>query len=793
MLAEKPSVGRDLAAFLGARTRRDGYLEGNGYQVTWAFGHLAELKAPDEYDPQLKRWTLATLPFVPEVFELRVVKDPRSQQQFRIIQRLFAAADEIICATDAGREGELIFRYVLELAGCPEKPIRRLWLSSLTEAAIAAAFDDLRAGSEYRNLFEAARCRSESDWIVGLNGTRNFTVRYGQNGVLWSVGRVQTPVLALIVARDDEIQTFVPQTYWELRTRYRDTLFKHCGVRPAKQSAIRFDALDAAREVLGRVRNRPLEITSITGKQERIQPPLLFDLTTLQREMNRRAGFAAARTLELAQKLYEHKMLTYPRTDSRHLPAAMHGEVGTLLQRLRSERAEAIDRLDLEALPDSRRIFDDTKITDHHAIIPTGNTAAMSGDERRVYDAVVTRLIAAFYPPCIKQVTTVDANSAGVPFRARGVLISDPGWTVLEQSSSPARSKGDDAQVLPTFRQGEQGPHEPELHQAETKPPRPYNDNTLLASMETAGRLVDDEELRSALRDKGLGTPATRAAIIETLLRRRYIRRDKKALLATDLGRYLIALIGDAQLKSAQLTGEWEAKLKRIERGELEPAAFRAEVERYTQHLIDSGGQPPIDASSLGTCPRCAAPIVEGSKGYGCSAWKAGCNFVLWKEFRGVHIGPNQARELLQRRMLVRPVVMEDGESAVLYRTAQGGILALHPPTRDRQQAEAKRGRPAKKKRAAPARTQRSPEPTLCPLCRARLVETDKAYCCAAWRDGCKFAIWKRIAGKKISKAMAKKLIQKGKTQVLKGFVSKSGKKFDARLILQDGQVRFEF
>lgn len=827
ILAEKPSVARDLAAFLGARDKREGYLEGAGYRVTWAYGHLAELKAPDEYDPGLARWSLATLPFVPETFELKLVEDARAQEQFRRIQQLFEGADEIICATDAGREGELIFRYVLALSGCEGKPTRRLWLSSLTEAAIAAAFDKLEDLSAYDDLYAAARCRSEADWIVGLNGTRNFTVRYGRSGVLWSVGRVQTPVLALVVARDDEILAFTSSKYWELRTRHRKAVFRFDPRRCTPRAPAIARQCDAggripeearARELLAHVDGGELEITSVESKEERVQPPLLYDLTALQREMNTRAGFSAARTLELAQKLYERKLITYPRTDSRHLPVSMHEDVRGVLRSLQQMRPDEVSKLDLDALHTSKRVFDDRKVSDHHAILPTGSVAEVGEDAKRVFDAIVMRLIAAFSAPCVKDVTTVLAEALCVPFSARGVVIREPGWTAVEKPARKRRAKkgaddGEDAQVLPAFLVGESGAHAAFLHEGETKAPRAYNDASLLAAMETAGRFVDDEELKDALREKGLGTPATRAATLETLLRRNYIRRDKKHLVATDLGRYLIALIDDPQLKSAELTGDWEAKLRRMERGDYAPARFRAEVEAYTQHLIDAGGQRDVDSGVLGDCPRCSAPVVEGQRGFGCSAWKDGCRFVIWKEYRGAKLHARDVRELLQRRMTSRSFVLDGaaGERAVLYRTEQGAVLGVAVPAREHQKKPAKsrateagvagaaRVRGAKGGASGAKSGERKPRvkkpaaPTLCPLCSSRMVETAKSYSCSAWRDGCKFVIWKTIAGKAITRAMAKKLVAKGRTQVLKGFVSKAGKKFEARLKLEEGQVRFEF
>ncbi len=415
-----------------ARARRDSYLEGGGYQVTWAFGHLVELKEPEDYDPALKRWSLETLPFVPECFGLKLVKDKRSRQQFNVIKRLFRGADEIICATDAGREGELIFRYILAMTGCEKKPLRRLWLSSLTATAIREAFGRLRSGSEFDNLYAAAKCRSEADWIVGLNATRNYTVRYGASGVLWSVGRVQTPVLAMIVGRDDEIRTFKIEPFWELMTRYRDVVFKYRGDR--------FLQNRDAEAQLEQVHGHPFAVTKVDRKEERSQPPQLFDLTELQRTMNRRFGLSADATLKAAQALYEAKLITYPRTDSRYVSSDMKKPIPGIFRRLRAYKPREIDQLNLDALPYTGRIVNDRKVSDHHAIIPVGVLpASLPSPQEKVFDAVVTRFIAAFYPVCLKEVTTVDGMANEVLFRARGVRVVQPGWTELEQPAARKR------------------------------------------------------------------------------------------------------------------------------------------------------------------------------------------------------------------------------------------------------------------------------------------------------------------------------------------------------------------
>jgi DNA topoisomerase-3 len=704
VVAEKPSVARDLAKVLGASQRRDGYLEGNGWQVTWAIGHLVQLKTPDEYDPALKRWSLDRLPFVPERFELRPTDNQGAHHQLDVVAGLCRTADELVCATDAGREGELIFRYILDYAGLAGRPHTRLWLSSLTEEAIKKALAARKPGTDYEPLHDAARSRSEADWIVGLNATRAYTVRYGGGSVLWSVGRVQTPVLALIAQRDDEIRVFDPRPFWELRTRYRGARFRFAGERFREQAP--------AQALLQQVLDRPLTVERLEQRTESLPPPLLYDLTQLQRDMNQRHGLSAARTLEVAQQLYERKLLTYPRTDSRHLSLDMVDTIRTTLGQLRTWNPAALTQLAtyIGGAPEgergprarSRRVFDDDKVSDHHAIVPTGKLEELDGEARQVFDAVALRLVQAFLGDRVQQVTTAHATCNGVPFRARGVVVTEPGWSALEpaptrpRKTRAGRASGkddddgdDDAQQLPTFREGESGPHAPELHEGTTKPPRPYTESTLLAAMETSGKTIDDEQLREAMRGRGLGTPATRAAILETLISRSYVQRDKKALRITDLGRYLVAIIADPMLKSAELTGEWEWKLGEIERSRFDRKTFLAEIVQRVQALVGSGLAPRLDHSGLGQCPRCRADVVEGRQAYGCSRWREDCGFRLPKDYRGVALGRDMVRELLFRGVLLRPVAI-DGNPRILCRTATGELFDLQPPSRDAQRPTAR-------------------------------------------------------------------------------------------------------
>jgi DNA topoisomerase III len=679
IIAEKPSVARDIAKTLKITASKKGYIEGRGCAVTWAFGHLVTLQEPGEYDPALKRWSLNTLPFVPKEFKLKLITNRGVAEQFQIIKKLCEQAEEIVCATDAGREGELIFRYILALSNCEDKPIRRLWLNSLTPDAILTAFKDLKDGHDYDPLYAAARCRSESDWIVGLNATRCYTVRHGRIGgggdrVLWTIGRVQTPVLAMIVARDDTILQFRPQPFWELSTRYREVVFKYSGKR--------FEEQEKANILLEKVTEQDFAITAITAKKKKEQPPQLFDLTTLQRELNKLHGISAADTLAAAQNLYEAKLITYPRTDSRYLSADMKPRIPKILEQLRGQRSEEIAPLDLAKLPFTKRIINDKKVTDHHAIIPTGLPARRSGpNEQLAYETITTQFIAAFYPVCLKNITTVDGVSNQVPFQAKGTQIVDPGWTVL----FPKKKKGaGEQQPLPLFEKGESGSHEPFLREGKTMPPKHFTENSLLGAMEAAGKFVEDDTLREALKERGIGTPATRAAIIETLLRRNYIRREKKQLRCTDMGRCLIALIRDPLLKSPEMTGEWEEKLKQIERSKLDPDDFMDGIGTYIRTMIQDSATMQLDHSRWGSCPLCGKEVIKGNRAYGCSGWKEGCPFVLEPDHRGTMLTGKQIQLLLQQRILPNPVRIDD-DPRILILSTQGMVMDLRLPSADRQ------------------------------------------------------------------------------------------------------------
>lgn len=781
VLAEKPSVARDIAKYLKASTQGKGFYKNDEWAVTWAFGHMVELQEPEDYTPAWKPWRLSSLPIIPQEFKLRSRQEGSAHEQLMVIKGLFEAADEIICATDAGREGELIFRYILTWTGCEAKPCRRLWISSLTNAAIAKGFDALSPSADFDGLYHAAKCRSEADWVVGLNATRFFTVEYGRRNLLLSLGRVQTPILAMIVNRDLEIEYFKPKDFWELHTTCREALFKYTGGK--------FEDEAKGQAILQKVAGAELVVQSVTKKNEKANPPQLYDLTSLQQDMNKRYGFTADQTLKLAQGLYESKHLTYPRTDSRYISTDIQPTIAPLLEALRRLKPDAIGQLNLSALKFSKRIVDDKKVSDHHAILPTEVLGdGLTGDARKLYGAVLTRLIAVFFPPCIKAVTVVDAVAADEPFRARGKVLVDAGWQALyangpsqsspepERPSSKVGAGADEVQELPDFQRGERNPHQPSLPQFKTSAPKRFNEASLLSLMETAGKIVTDEALKEALKDKGVGTPATRASIIEVLIQRNYIERRKKNLVSTESGRGLISLIQDERLKSPELTGDWEFRLKQVERGAYDPAQFMSEVADYTREILQGTARKTINAANLGPCPVCNAPVIRGKAAYGCSEWKQGCKFVLPELQWGLSIEPQLAREMLAHKRSLTPHPIEiDGRPlfATLHldKTGQLGY------------AEAEVAKKAEGQDALGP----------CPACGGDIVVGNKAYGCSNWRNGCQFVIWKRIAQREISREVAEQLLRSGRTDVLSGFKSKAGNDFEAKLSVIGGEVKFDF
>ncbi|MCF0199480.1 MAG: DNA topoisomerase 3 [Bacteroidaceae bacterium] len=581
-IAEKPSVGRDIAHVLGANQAHDGYMEGNGYQVTWTFGHLCELKEPHEYNPIWKTWSLGQLPMIPARFGIKLKSDKGVEKQFKTIERLMLAADEIINCGDAGQEGELIQRWVIQKTGA-KCPVKRLWINSLTEEAIRDGFKNLKDQGDYQKLYEAGLSRAIGDWTLGMNATRLYTLKYSQQGgQVLSIGRVQTPTLALIVRRQQEIENFVPVPYWVLTTVYRDTTF----TAVMKEGDRGFKTAEEGQAAMDAIRNDLFTVTSVEKKAGREAPPRLFDLTSLQVECNKKYGFSADTTLSLIQSLYEKKFTTYPRVDTTFLSDDIYPKCPQILNGLRAY-FPLMERIKGKPLAKSKKVFDNSKVTDHHAIIPTGVPAqGLSEMEGKVYDLVCRRFIGIFYPDCLFETTTVLGAVAKIPFKTTGKHINDPAWRVIWQQQTSDEEAKDEEKTLPEFVKGESGPHTPDLAEKQTTPPKPYTEATLLRAMETAGKLVENEELRDALKENGIGRPSTRAAIIETLFRRKYIRKEKKNLWATPTGVELISLIREDLLKSAELTGIWERKLRQIEKREYEAKDFIEELKQMVTEIV---------------------------------------------------------------------------------------------------------------------------------------------------------------------------------------------------------------
>lgn len=701
-IAEKPSVAKDIAHVLGATKSCDGYIEGNGYQVTWTFGHLCELKEPHEYTPMWKAWSLSALPMIPPRFGIKLKNDSGIEKQFQTIERLMQAADMIINCGDAGQEGELIQRWVMQKAGA-HCPVKRLWISSLTEEAIREGFNTLKDQSEYQSLYEAGLSRAIGDWTLGMNATRLYTLKYAQGRQVLSIGRVQTPTLALIVKRQQEIENFKPEPYWVLTTLYRDTTFTAVMEQDEEENAEDgseeknknenkggndlgrrgFTSEEEGRKALEQIKDSPFTITSVTKKNGTEAPPRLFDLTSLQVECNKKFGYSADMTLQLIQSLYEKKITTYPRVDTTFLSDDIYPKCPNILKGISESYSALLEPLRGAPLKKSKKVFDSSKVTDHHAIIPTGVPARnLTPDEERVFDLIARRFIAAFYPDCKFATTTVMGETAEIPFKATGKQILLPGWRDVyaqdKKSTADSNNAKDEERTLPAFTKGESGPHIPDLAEKWTQPPKPYTEATLLRAMETAGRLVEDEELRDALKENGIGRPSTRAAIIETLFKRHYIRKERKNLMATPTGMELIGLIREELLKSAELTGIWEKKLRQIEKNTYDAKTFLDELKQMVTEIVHTvladntnrrvtlikeeeekkadrkkkvskpsrkkkasqaeatkkqtpapaEAHPDTPIKEGAPCPVCGkGHIIKGKTAYGCSEWRNGCTF----------------------------------------------------------------------------------------------------------------------------------------------------------------------
>jgi len=664
-IAEKPSVARDIARILGATTSRDGYMEGNGYQVTWTFGHLCELKEPNDYEQNWRYWTLAALPMIPRRFGLKLIPDRGIEKQFQTISQLYANADEIINCGDAGQEGELIQRWVMQMAKV-KCPVKRLWISSMTDEAIKEGFVNLKEEKQYNRLYLAGLSRAIGDWLLGMNCTRLYTLMYGQNHQVLSIGRVQTPTLALIVNRQKEIDNFKPEPYWVLSTIYRDTLFT--------ATSGKFTSEEEGKKAFALIDGKPFVITSVQKKQGKEPPKQLYDLTSLQVDLNRKYGFSAEMSLNLIQGLYEKKLTTYPRVDTQYLSDDIYPKCPSILngvsQYMEAGRKPYLGIIKTLAgfskkLPKSKRVFDTSKVTDHHAIIPTGQVPnGLTDVEKKVYDLIARRFIAVFYPDCKFATTSVTGKVDKIEFKTSGKEILDPGWRAVytkeEQRQDDGKNAADD-KLLPTFVKGESGPHKPTLTKKMTVPPKHYTEASLLRAMETAGKLVDDEELSAAMKENGIGRPSSRAGIIETLFKRHYIRRERKNLVATPTGIQLIDTIHEKLLTSVELTGIWEKKLREIEQNKYDAATFINELKEQVTRIVsdvlhDNSGQLIVDSEEKDAkseekkgksdkkvgqakkgklkvkegdvCPKCGkGRILKGKTAYGCSRWKEGCDF----------------------------------------------------------------------------------------------------------------------------------------------------------------------
>ncbi len=665
-IAEKPSVAKDIAEILGAKQRHDGYFEGNGYQITWTFGHLCTLKEPHDYNENWKYWKLEDLPIVPPNFGIKLIQNQGVEKQFNTIARLVQNCDEVINCGDAGQEGELIQRWVLLKAKC-KVPIKRLWISSLTEEAIKEGFENLQDASQYDNLYKAGSARAIGDWMLGINGTRLFTKKFGQGKSTLSIGRVQTPTLAMIVQRQKEIDAFVVQEYWELKTKYKGQEFA-CQIPRLKSQ-------EKANQGLDYLKDKEFEITSFEQKEGKEGNPRLYDLTSLQVDANKKFSFSADETLKLIQGLYEKKLTTYPRVDTTYLTEDLHPKIPNILRGM-TYYSRYTEQLLGKPIPKSKAVFNDKKVTDHHAIIPTGiNVSGVSQNEQKIYDLIAKRFIAVFYPPCIVSNTTVLGRVDKLEFKATGKQILKPGWRSVysdDKTESSSEKKKSEEHIMPHFEKGEKGPHEPMIHKGKTSPPKYYTEATLLRGMETAGKQVEDEEMREIMKENGIGRPSTRANIIETLFRRKYIEKKRKNIIATPTGIALIDTIQNELLKSAELTGDWERKLRLIEKGEYDLEVFKQELYQMVRALTDEViFNTPINVQFFQktqevkkprkkrekkvfsfdelTCPKCkTSKLMKGNTAVGCSDFKA-CGFKIPFVLMGKKLTDNQLKDIVEK------------------------------------------------------------------------------------------------------------------------------------------------
>ena len=744
-IAEKPSVAREIASVLGANTKHDGYYEGNGYAVTYTFGHLCTLKEPNDYKPHWKSWDLNNLPMLPEKFETKVVENSGIQKQFKIIKSLFDKATLVINCGDAGQEGELIQRWVMNEAQYKGE-VQRLWISSLTTEAIKEGFQNLKPSALYDNLYYAGFSRAIGDWLLGMNATRLYTVKHGGYKQVLSIGRVQTPTLAMVVDRFKEIENFKPQPYWELQTLYRETLFSY--------EEGRFTNKEDGELLANKVKESDFEIIAVEKKNGNEFAPKLFDLTGLQVYCNTKFGFTADETLKIVQTLYEQKVVTYPRVDTTFLPSDIYPKVSGILQNL-TNYGELTQPLLGKKIKKSPKVFNDKKVTDHHAIIPTGVQNKLQYNQQQVYDIITRRFIAVFYDDCLVANTTVLGKAADVTFKTTGKEILKKGFRVVFDTSTPlsTNSKEKEADILPSFIVGEKGPHQPSFLEKETKPPNQFTEATLLRAMETAGKQVDDEDLRELMKENGIGRPSTRANIIETLFRRQYIIRNKKQVLPTPTGIQLIDTIQNELVKSAELTGSWEKQLKDIEKGTYSAGSFINNMKRMIEVLVDevrsekrhaniSHAQTPqkevVKAEKKKAagilaeiCPKCKnGSLIKGKSAYGCSNYKSGCTFVLPYIFADKKISENQYLRLIQKGSTVnlKDFKTETGVVEGLLRFDENFQIKLEP----------------KKTIASSPADQSEPasDVLICPKCaKGSILKGKTAYGCSQYKLGCDFKV----------------------------------------------------
>ncbi len=783
-VAEKPSVAKEIANVLGAKNRKDGYYEGNGYQVTWTFGHFCELNAPHDYHERWKRWDLDTLPMLPERFETRIKNDVGVKKQFKIVKSLFSKAEIVINCGDAGQEGELIQRWVIKQANY-KGPVDRLWISSLTKEAIRGGFKNLKPSSEFDNLYFAGSSRAIGDWLLGMNATRLYTLKYGGYKQVLSIGRVQTPTLAMLVNRYHDIENFEPKLYWELETVYRDTQFNNIKGKFFKK--------EDGEKLLNQVKGKDLHISKVEKKDGKEYAPKLFDLTGLQVYCNNKFNYTAETTLKIVQKLYEMKVVSYPRVDTVFLPSDMYPKVPTILKGLKSY-SEFTESLLGKSIRKSKKVFNDKKVTDHHAIIPTGEQKSLGLDQSKVYDAIVRRFIAVFYPDCKVAKTQVDAVVAEVKFVAKGKEIIDEGWRVLFPKRKKSvldendEKKEDDEKLLPSFLVGESGSHKPNFVEKVTKPSKNYTEASLLRAMETAGKQVDDDELRELMKANGIGRPSTRANIIETLFRRKYAKRNRKQLIPTEVGIQLIGTIQNKLLKSAELTGQWEKQLKDIENGDYSAGRFIHQMKQMVEELVTEvrmenvtakfSAQAPSKAKSgikkgnswgkksAGatkakapkksltdiTCPKCnQGQILKGKSSYGCTHWKSGCDMRVPFKYLDKKLTDNQVKRLIEKKATTKlKGFMVNGQKVEgIIKLNTDGQLEFENKTFTKQ---------AHKNNSMPP----------CPKCKVgKIMRGKTAYGCTEWKSGCNFRfsfdeIKEKAKGRELSPGLVLRILNGG-------------------------------